>query len=67
MIKELYSKFDENMNVFVGDNSALTCENLIEREIALERKLVRATEPFFTLSRIYTNSIRFIGKYKKWI
>jgi len=48
MIKELYSKFDENMNVFVGDNSALTCETLTERIIALEQRLVREIQPFFT-------------------
>lgn len=62
MIVELYSKFKENMNVFVGDNSALACETLIKRKIAMELKLVREIQPFFSLSRIHTNSIRYIGK-----
>ncbi len=60
MVLELYSKFNEEMNIFVGDNSALTCETLIERMIAMERRLVREIQPFFTLTRIHTNSIRHI-------
>ncbi len=54
------SKFNEQMNIFVGDNSALTCETLIERMIAMERRLVREIQPFFTLTRVHTNSIRHI-------
>jgi len=60
MILLLYSKFNEQMNIFVGDNSALTCETLIERIIAMELRLVRETQSFFTLTRIHTNSIRHI-------
>ncbi len=60
MILELYSKFNEDMNIFVGDNSALSCETLVERTIAMERRLVREIQPFFTLTRIHTNSIRYI-------
>ncbi|HWR26489.1 MAG TPA: hypothetical protein VN316_01285, partial [candidate division Zixibacteria bacterium] len=48
------------MNIFVGDNSAFTFETLIERMFAMERRLVREIQPFFTLTRIHTNSIRNI-------
>ncbi len=41
MIHELYSKFNEDMNIFVGDNSSLTCDTLTERKIAMELKLIR--------------------------
>lgn len=60
MILSLYSKFNEPMNIFVGDNSALTCETLVQRTIAMEPRLVREIQPFFTLTRIHTNSIRHI-------
>ncbi|MDI6642089.1 MAG: hypothetical protein QME68_07250 [Elusimicrobiota bacterium] len=61
MTKELYSKFDEPIDIFVGDNSALTCETLIERMIGMETKLVRETKHFFALPRILTNTIRYVG------
>ncbi len=54
--------FNEDMNIFVGDNSSLTCDTLTERKIAMELKLIREIQPFFALIRIHTNSIRYIEK-----
>ncbi len=51
MIHELYSKFNEDMNIFVGDNSSRTCDTLTERKIAMELKLIREIQPFFALTR----------------
>lgn len=62
MVLELYLKFKEAMNIFVGDNSALTCETLTERKIAMEPRLVREIQSFFALIRIHINSIRYIEK-----
>lgn len=62
MINELYSKFDEKMDTFVGDNSAITCETLSKQTRAMETILVRDIQPFFALVRVETNGFRFIGK-----
>ncbi|MGC8662089.1 MAG: hypothetical protein ACP5TZ_06285 [Nitrososphaeria archaeon] len=39
MTADLYRKFGEKLDVFAGDNSAVACDNLIEREIKMKERL----------------------------
>jgi hypothetical protein len=62
LICELYSVFNEKMNTFVIDGSSLMCDMLIEREVAMKRKLIRDTHQYSALVRTHTNTIRGIKR-----
>ena len=49
--------------MFAGDNSAIACDNLIEREIKMNDRLVRDVSNYFALVRITTNTILFISDH----
>lgn len=63
MTADLYRKFGEKLDVFAGDNSAVACDNLIEREIKMKDRLVRDVSNYFALVRITTNTILFISDH----
>ena len=45
---EEFLKFEANLDTFVVDSSALSCETLIERDVAMGARLIRES---FTSSR----------------
>jgi len=56
---EEFSKF-ENLDTFVVDGSALSCETLIEREVVMKTRLIRESFHYLALIRTATNTIRGI-------
>jgi len=56
---EEFAKF-ENLDTFVVDGSALSCETLIEREVAMKMRLIRESFHYLALVRTVTNTIRGI-------
>jgi len=59
---ETLSKFEEDMNIFVIDGSAITCETLSERIVAMKPLLMREFHKYLALIRITTNTIRRVKK-----
>ncbi len=57
---EEFSKFNEHLNTFVIDGSALTGEILIEREVLTKLRLIRDYFEYQATIRISTNTIRFV-------
>jgi len=57
-----YSKFDENLDVFVIDNSAISCITLEIRKFALTQRLMREQQWFLALTRNATHTVRAIVK-----
>jgi len=55
-----YSKFDENLDVFVTDNASVSCDTLEIRTIAMTERLVKEQQPFLALTRNATNTVRTI-------
>ncbi|MDG6931801.1 MAG: hypothetical protein JRN26_08430 [Nitrososphaerota archaeon] len=64
---ELYAGFNENMNVFAGDNSAITCDNMVMRKVKGKDKLIRDTSDFYAVVRLPTNTIRLITEHRNLI
>lgn len=60
---ETLKKFDEPLNLFVIDGTALTAERLEERTIAMEKRLVRQTYSYTALARLPTNTMRGIKRH----
>lgn len=58
----LYSKFGENLNKFVADNSSVTCETLEIRKVVMEERLMREIQPFLALTRNATHTVIAILK-----
>lgn len=59
---ECYAKFDENLDVFVIDNSAISCITLEIRKFALTQRLMREQQWFLALTRNATHTVRAIVK-----
>jgi len=57
-----YEKFDENLDVFVIDNSAISCITLEIRKFALTQRLMREQQWFLALTRNATHTVRAIVK-----
>jgi len=57
-----YAKFDENLDVFVIDNSAISCITLEIRKFALTQRLMREQQWFLALTRNATHTVRAIVK-----
>jgi len=62
MSVECYAKFDENLDVFVIDNSAISCITLEIRKFALTQRLMREQQWFLALTRNATHTVRAIVK-----
>jgi len=63
---EEFSKF-ENLDTFVVDGSALSCETLIEREVVMKTRLIRESFHYLALIRTVTNTIRGIKAHSNKI
>jgi len=63
---EEFSKF-ENLDTFVVDGSALSCETLIEREVVMKTRLIRESFHYLALIRTATNTIRGIKAHSNKI
>lgn len=63
---KLYSKFDENLDVFVTDGTAISSVYLKERMIRLRKKLFRERYDYTALIRTYqqNKAIHFIHSNK---
>ncbi|MDL5502491.1 MAG: hypothetical protein QSU88_04670, partial [Candidatus Methanoperedens sp.] len=57
---EEFSKFNEHLDTFVIDGSALTGDNLIKREILTKLRLIRDYFEYQATIRISTNTIRCV-------
>ena len=57
-----YTKFDENLDVFVIDNSAISCITLEIRKFALTQRLMKEQQWFLALTRNATHTVRAIVK-----
>ena len=57
-----YTKFDENLDVFVIDNSATSCVTLEIRKVAMIQRLMREQQWFLALTRNVTHTVRAIVK-----
>lgn len=60
---EALRSFDEPMDLFVIDGTALTGERLEERVIAMERRLVRQIYSYTALTRLPTNTVRGLTRH----
>ena len=65
--KEEFSKFEEHLDTFVIDGSALSGEILIEREVLTKIRLIRDYFQYQALLRVATNTIRGIKKHSNKI
>jgi len=61
MIKQEYSMFEEDIENYAGDNTAIKCDALEKRRIRYKIRLARANYHIFVCSRIGTNSITYIA------
>lgn len=57
---ENYSKFGENLDIFVIDGSAITCETLVEKKIAMKGEIHREYQKYLAVTRTVTNTARCI-------
>ncbi len=64
---EEFSKFDESLDIFVIDGSALTGETLMEREVAMKVRLIREYFEYQATIRIPTNTIRVVKEHSNKI
>lgn len=64
---EEFSKFGENLDIFVVDDSALSGETLMEREVMMKVRLIREYFEYQAVIRITTNTIRCINKHSNKI
>ena len=65
--KEEFSKFEEHLDTFVIDGSALSGDTLIERVVLTKIRLIRDYFQYQALLRIATNTIRCIKKHSNKI
>jgi|SRR5450756_1302522 len=65
-VKE-FSKFDENLDIFVIDGSALTGETLVEREVLTKIRLIREYFEYQATIRTTTNTIRGVKEHSNKI
>jgi len=59
----LYSKFGENLDVFVMDGTAVSSAYLKERMIKLKKRLAKEKHDYTALIRIHTNTIRCVKEH----
>ena len=64
---EEFSKFNELLDIFVIDGSALTGETLVEREILTKIRLMRDYFQYQATIRIFTNTIRCVNYHSNKI
>jgi len=64
---EEFSKFEANLDTFVVDGSALSCESLIEREVVMKVRLIRESFHYLALVRTATNTIKGIKAHSNKI
>ena len=60
---KLYSKFGEDVDVFVTDGTAISSVYLEERMIKLKKRLVKERHDYTFLIRIHTNTIRCVKEH----
>jgi len=60
---KLYSKFGEDLDVFVTDGTAISSIYLEERVIKLKKRLVKERHDYTFLIRIHTNTIRCVKEH----
>lgn len=60
---KLYSKFGEDLDVFVTDGTAISSVYLEERMIKLKKRLVKERHDYTFLIRIHTNTIRCVKEH----
>jgi len=65
-VKE-FSKFDENLDIFVIDGSALTGETLVELEVLTKIRLIREYFEYQATIRTTTNTIRGVKEHSNKI
>ena len=65
--KEEFLKFEENLDTFVIDGSALSGDTLVERDVLTKIRLIRDYFTYQALVRIATNTIRSIKKHSNKI
>jgi hypothetical protein len=63
--KEEFSKFEEHLDTFVIDGSALSGDTLVERDVLTKIRLIRDYFQYQALVRIATNTIRSIKKHQE--
>ncbi|MBC8521168.1 MAG: hypothetical protein H8D26_04150 [Methanomicrobia archaeon] len=62
-VTALYAKFDAFLNEFVIDGTGIACDTLVEREVVMEKRLVKETEEITILTRIITNTVRAVTSH----
>ena len=65
--KEEFSKFEEHLDTFVIDGSALSGDTLVERDVLTKIRLIRDYFKYQALLRVATNTIRSIKKHSNKI
>ncbi len=60
---KLYSKFEEDLDVFVTDGTAISGVYLEEGTIKLKKRLVKERHDYTFLIRIHTNTIRCVKEH----
>ena len=64
---EEFAKFEASLDTFVVDGSALSCETLIEHEVAMKTRLIRESFRYLALIRTATNTIRCVKAHSNKI
>lgn len=59
---ECFLKFEEDLNTFVTDNSAITCETLKEKTVTMKPELHREFHKYMAVTRNHTNTVRCVKK-----
>jgi len=59
---ECFFKFKEDLNTFVVDNSAITCETLKEKIVVMKPELHREFHKYMAVTRNHTNTVRCVKK-----
>ena len=60
---KLYSKFEQDLDIFVTDGFTIDGIYLVERHIKMEKKLMKERYDHTFLTRIYTNTIRCVSNH----
>ena len=59
-VAALYAKFDAFLNEFAIDGTGIPCDSLVERDVAMKKRLVKETEDITILTRLITNTVRAV-------
>ena len=59
-VAALYAKFDAFLNEFAIDGTGIPCDSLMERDVAMKKRLVKETEDITILTRLITNTVRAV-------